>query len=374
MLDLYNNYNSSARKEYLFYLLFFLPLIAGPAIAYVFIVISIVLFIINNKNFTIFGFMFAICLLFVLMYKFLQIGDIGKWQDMSKFYLGWPLIYAYLYYSRTKISIDKLIILFAIEVIVEGILINTIIPSSTLRNYPHDNELDYNQIFIGEFFHRVYSTGTNASVSATIMCMLLSIRESLRKNGILNKNLLSEVLALISIILFNSGTGYMLYAFYLLYRANVLRLKNWPVIAIVAFLAVLALDYFSNSDDAYSVHFSWEYVSFLFDYKADMYKDYLSLFDNWEVYLFGIDFAHYPSITWGDTAFIEFFVSFGIIGYSLLFGMVLPKINKYNWYPLLIGLIGIWHYGGIFSLPGQMVFSYALLINSDFMEQIAPQE
>ena len=56
------------------------------------------------------------------------------------------------------------------------------------------------------------------------------------------------------------------------------------------------------------------------------------------------------------------------MGYVLLLSMALGHINRNNWFPVFIGLVGIWHYGAIFSFPGQLVFSYVLLMNTNPLE------
>lgn len=98
----------------------------------------------------------------------------------------------------------------------------------------------------------------------------------------------------------------------------------------------------------------------MIDYKEELYSEYLSSFNN---KFLGVDFHNMPPLTHGDTALVEFLLSFGLFGIIYFFLLVSHYFNKINWCPLLIGLIGAFHYGGIFSLPGQMLMAYVMVLN-----------
>ena len=81
--------------------------------------------------------------------------------------------------------------------------------------------------------------------------------------------------------------------------------------------------------------------------------------------LFGYDYSKGEEpLTWGDFSIVEFYISFGIIGIILFFLFSFSKMNKTNFVAILIGLLGSLHYGGVFSISGQLVYSLALLLKN----------
>lgn len=101
--------------------------------------------------------------------------------------MGWAVVTATLYFSKTAININKILLLLSAEILFEFLLINTVVPTSILPNYP---KLD-DEIMTGSFF-RVYSIGCNATTTSTILIMLLAYRESLIKRSCLACSRLQE--------------------------------------------------------------------------------------------------------------------------------------------------------------------------------------
>lgn len=342
------------------YFLFFLPLLGSSIVGYVFITLSLLIFLINKKLSKP-GIAIAILFFVLIFYKFQQLGDVVVTEVLVRYFLGEILILCFLYYTKAKVNIDKLIKLYAIEVCIEALLINTILPPSFWPNYPNlDIAVGHQTHFMG-FYQRVYSVGCNATVSSTIMCILASYRQVLIKKGVIYKNIKIEYLIFIAICLFASGTGFCLYLLYLLYKFNLYKSK-YLAIGVVFVIGLLYATTFMEQNDSLFSRFSYMYMEFLWEFKSQQIQEAESYLEAGS-YLIGTDYKNLPLQLWGDFAIRDFIISWGFAGLIFFLLLVLKYINRLNAFVLILGIIGIFHYGGIFSFSGQLVFSYAMLLN-----------
>lgn len=355
------------RNRILFYFLLFMPLSGINIVAYALLLAYFILYqFSNSKMHSIKGVTIAFLVITFFILKYLQVGDFDKCRIIIQYYFGVVLFLYYLEYSKTIIlNIDNLIFILCAEIILEAVLVNTIIPPSKLFNYP--------EVYIQySGYQRPLSIGCNTTVTATILCMLLAHRENLRKLGLLDANTRLDVVAGLTILVMASGMGIGLWALYFAYRMKgPLSYKN--VLLVLSFILLLTLfllivpsiqttifqHLFGNDGDSVA----------LTEFKEEEAERYLSLLDGFSLGL-GFDFKSMSLLTQGDIAYLEMFLSIGIIGILLFVFIILLFINKYNWFPIVLGLIGIYHYGGIFSMPGQLVFGYLLLFNSDRFQML----
>lgn len=344
-----------------FYFLFFLPLLGSVIPGYIFIVFSL-LGILCYASYSKWGILLfsVVCVLLGL-----KLNQMSLWTDVEvlfRYFLGWIVVFLFLYYTKVRININRLICLYSIAVIVEAILVNTIFSASMFPNYP-DLELakSHQTSFMG-FYQRVYSVGCNATVSSTIMCLLLAYREALNKKGYDWNDWKIDVLAGFSIILFASGTGFCLYIIYLLYKHNMLKWKNILLAVLIFLLLIYISTLFVEGSDSIFSRFSYVYMQFLWDFKMEQIMDaiYLLRLDS---FFLGCAYDDVPLQLWGDFAIRDFFISWGIGGLIVLFVFITKYINKVNAFILLLSIIGLFHYGGVFSFPGQLCFAYAMLLN-----------
>lgn len=344
-----------------FYFLFFFSLLGTVIPGYVFIIFSL-LGILCCAAYSKWG-IFSFTLVCVLLG--LKLNQMSLWADVEvlfRYFLGWIVVYAFLYYTKARIDINRLIFLYSIAVIVEAVLVNTIFPASMMPNYPNLELVPSHQTHFMGFYQRVYSVGCNATVSSTIMCLLLTYREALNKNGYDWNNWKIDVLAGISIVLFASGTGFCLYTIYLLYKRNLLKWKNTLLAVLALFLLIFISTSFADGTDSIFSRFSYIYMQFLWNFKEEQIMDAIYLLEL-DSFFLGCAYNDIPLQLWGDFAIRDFFISWGFFGFMILFAFVLKNINKINALVLLLSIIGLFHYGGVFSFPGQLCFAYALLLN-----------
>ena len=62
----------------------------------------------------------------------------------------------------------------------------------------------------------------------------------------------------------------------------------------------------------------------------------------------------------GDFQLVSFLEVNGVVGLVVLLLAILLNVNKNNWLPVSILLLGILHYGVMFSFPGQFMFGFFL--------------
>lgn len=346
--------------QILFYIAFFSPLLGISGLWFVIMSFSIIYAFYVNKHRKI-GFPeLILTILFILcaIIKLFHFCDISIWFPTIKYYMGIGIVICFLYLLDIVIDVNKLIIALNIEIFIEAILINTVLPANYLPNYP---DLDY-LITTGQIA-RVYSVGCNASKTATILTMLLSYREIMRMNRFVADNRIIEVISFISIIVLGSGVGFLLYILYLIFKYQLLRMRYIIFCMILMYFLFQFSKSISMNQDSIFQRFSYEYFEYILDYKK-LQIDYLIQEYNVSNKIFGSTLKNVDDpIIWGDFAWIEYYISVGLFGIVVFLLTIYKYINNMNWFPVFIGILGAFHYGGIFSLPGQMVFAYVLLLN-----------
>lgn len=347
--------------------MFFVFTLMMPILAYLIMLMLVLYYVIKTSAITKWGgIIFVIIMLFLLL-KTSQMGDLYKLRNSFNFYFGWAIAVAYLYYTKTRININTLILIFSLEIILEGILINTVINPSLLPNYSALNIENSTHItaFWG-FYQRVYSICANATMSSTVLILCLAYREMMRKCGVDNGGVIIDILSLVAIFMLMSGTGFFLYMIYLVYKYNLLNYKN--IVFFIFFL--FFVDFLSKEGGLMEQlgvsKFSLSYLLDLIEFKINQNSDYQEEFNVISSFKYiGASFKGRTELIYGDFAIGELFMMFGLCGYFIFFLFILKYINRYNKFIILIAIVGFCHYAGIGTVAGQLVLAYTFLFNEN---------
>ncbi len=276
-------------------------------------------------------------------YIILKLGQIGFYDGLYFIRLYWGFILFYLLFkSGIKINADKLLIILSLLTIAEAVLINTIISAQYLPNFPPAEAASH---FVSEGYQRPYSFGGNASVTSVILMAFLAV-SSLGWRG------KTVVISAVSVCM--SGSGFIAAIIYFLARSSrILYLFIIPIIILVIYFG-----------DIYKI--SLGYISYLFDFKIEQIRNEISP----DFLLFGDALQAADGGAGGDFAALIFLKYNGLAGLFLFFIFLALNINKLNWLPLLILIVGTFHYGVVFYYPGQLALGYFLNLKPDSIDGV----
>lgn len=289
---------------------------------------------------------------------------------ITRYYLGLIIIYYFLAFYRPSIDLDHLICVFFVLVLCEAILINTIInPFQYLPNYPKnvfENDITIGHVtkFMG-FYQRPYSIGMNASCSSSIMCGLLLNRALMINKNQIVENWFIEFIGFLTILMFASGVGLTLYFFYYLYKKQLFTRKRVFYFIVIAALLynfyIPFIDFFDSDSILQKV--STGYMNFLIELKIVQFIDVLELLyiEPNSIWIGQFFSTKSDVIIQSDFAWCNFFQCAGLIGVGIYIVFVIKKSCIFNYVPITILLFSALHYGGIFTLPGQIVLANILL-------------
>jgi len=257
-----------------------------------------------------------------------------------RFFWGFLLFY-FVFKTGIQIQVNKLLVFLSALTIAEAVLVNTIISAEILPNYPSKINAAGHFSAVGEY-QRPYSFGGSASVTGVTLAALLAV-STLGWKG--------KSLTIVAILACMSGSGFV--ALFIFFLAVAPR----PVI----FLLVPAFVGVIYSEEIPKI--SAGYLSLLVELKAnqtvnELRADLFSL-------LMGVPLATRTASSYGgDFAALSFLVLNGLVGLGFLLIIIFSNVNKRNWLSILIMLIGTFHYGAMFYLPGQLLLGYFLNITS----------
>ena len=291
-----------------------------------------------------FGLFDALFLLYIITILFCNFLLVGAFLSLStfRFYFGFYVFYIF-FKSGVDLPIKKIIYFLLLFIPLEALLINSVISPHIMPNFPAPEAFSH---FSSGGYQRPYSFGGNASVSSSILVIMLSVLSVSRavKLGVVG-----------CIMLFSSGSGYLSLIFmYLLKYAKY-------VVIFSLFLIFLLINYrisIINYVDSFGIKLNSRYIIFLIDFKINQT---LSMFDDFS--LLDILFGKLKVLGdgyGGDFGWLYFVLGYGIISFFTLITFVLSKATKSTLIPLLIALLATFHYPVIFFLPGQIVLGYLM--------------
>lgn len=355
------------------YSLFLLPLIGSGVPAYI-IAIIFIGYRITTLKFKLQDVFFLIAILVWFVFKCQQ-SDIYATTILLRYYFGFYIFYLFFNNVDKDIDLNQLLLIFCIVVLAEAVLVNTIINPEWLPNYPKSDmgELVFETKILG-FYQRPYSIGTNSTITSTLIMVLLFNNYSTDKRLTSNGSKGTLILAIITVIILGSGTGYMLFLLFLIYKIGPFRNSLY---AMISCLVIFILYYLIFIADVGSIggleKISSTYLDFLYDFKIEQIDAVKrDLLTNYNQLYIGKKFDEASQlIIWSDFAWNDLFLCAGFIGLGITSLIFLFKTNKYNWIPVLIFVVGAIHYGAMYSLPGQLLLGY--FFSSQFRRKVTGQ-
>jgi len=332
-------------------------LAAFRPIVFVFYGWTVIKFLLNKPTVSVSEGLLLAFLALRLVTGFDQIGFLSSILYLRLF---WGFVFFYLYFKVTPISLETTFIFLVIITCCEYVLIH-LFPGSIdiLPNYLQKE-------LIKQFYSSVswlggaYGFGGNRTVTGVI---LLSFFAYFDQNKIEGK----WFCFLGSILCFSSTALALLVVYLIATNFNLLKNKLAGAFVLFAIIAFIMFIVFSDNEILYRL--SWEYVTYIiFEYKAAQIEEAIAILDhNMLSMLFGSHVFSGESaevfgygVSFGDFMWLEFFIQYGLLGMVIIFGFVLVRINQVNRWPILLLLVGTFHYHVIFSVPGQLVLAYFL--------------
>lgn len=346
------------------------------SLAYALMMLMILIRINKDTKINFYDFFILLSLIVFATFKFMQVGPlIGE--AILRYYLGVIIVYWFIKTNFIKLDIQKLIFYYCLCVFIEAVIINTLLdPFRYLPNYPlsvfEGNIESHYTKFMG-FYQRPYSIGMNSSTSVTILCGMLMYRNVLINNGQIIEDKKIEIMGGLTVIMFASGVGIGLYFFYLIYKFKLLTVERSILLLILGLLIVPNYQMISStfSSDSILQKVSAGYINFLIDFKATQIDKVFNILkvDGNSMWIGQAFKAKSEIILQSDFAWNDFFQCLGIIGLVLFLLFLINKINRNSIFPVMLFLVGAIHYGGVFTLGGQIILALILFNFSSAAEE-----
>tara|TARA_R110002050_G_scaffold237905_1_gene374010 strand:+ start:21456 stop:22568 length:1113 start_codon:yes stop_codon:yes gene_type:complete len=340
--------------------LFFIHYLGIGAVAQVIVLILLLIELFRGKRLSITLadtiFLYCIALLFVL--KLFHVG-FGTNLLMLKFYWGFIVFYYYFKLSNYKFDLLLFFWLTVIITLLDFALINTIVPLEMMKNIPstHAGIISLESKFL--FINRSYGLASMPTASATILVALLAGLYIQQRDDFRNYHILITILPLICL---GSGTGFLLFLFFVFVRFKLFKGLKFNI----GVLFFLLFSYFvtkqSINTDSVFRRLSVDYFDRLIQLKSEQITDVLILLDHslFET-LFGLNYTSSMNVRiMSDFGWIDLLECYGIFGvFSFILFLVLKR--KLAYLPILIFVIGYFHYPALGTIPGQILFASLLI-------------
>ena len=360
-------------NNFFLHLIFLLPLIGTSIPAYI---IAIVYLLINvtKLKFKLEDLVFLGVILTWFIFK-IQQSNLVACTILFRYYFGFYVFYLFFNKSKIQIKLDKLLWIICIAVVIEAIIINTIVPAQYLPNYPKTElgDLTAETKILG-FYQRPYSIGTNSTITSTLVMVLIFYVFGFSKALDINRSNKLLFFSFFTVLILGSGTGYALLLLFLIYKTR--PFKN-IVTASFSILFIMLIYYLIFVLDIGSLDgldkISALYLNFLYDFKILQIQDvnYLLNTEQFQT-IIGRSFQDPKElIIWSDFAWLNLFECTGYLGLLTTILIFLFKTNRYNYITVLVFIIGAFHYGAIYALPGQLLIGYFLSINFITNEKVS---
>lgn len=349
-----------ALKENLVYFLFFLPYTGTGIPAY--IVCLLYMFVrIKYLRFKLADIFFLAVILVWFVSKLLQ-SDPGSASILLRYYFGLYIFYLFFNNFTWELDVEKLLMLICGAVIVEAVLVNTIINPAYLPNYPKSSMngiMNFETNFFG-FYQRPYCIGNNASITGTIIMVLVFTLDYIKKQQGLKISFKIMTLATAAIILLASGVGFMLYLLFHVLKVQPFKNMLRAIISIFTLLLMYILIFVVDIGGSSGFEkISALYINFLIEFKTGQVETVFSKLQENNSLWIGMPFTSpVELIVWGDFAWNDLFFCTGYIGLFTTVLLLLVKANRYNKIPVLIFALATFHYSAMYALPGQMLVGY----------------
>lgn len=296
----------------------------------------------------------TVFLLFLIIYHLITSGFESIFQ--IRFFWGWALFF--IFFSTYRLDktyvlyFKKLLILLCLYTLFEAVAVNFFIDASSLPNYPQDR-LAAGTHF-SDIYQRPYSFGGSATVTSALL-VAMSLMVQLR--------LWNKILLALTVLVLGSSVGILLFMFSLI--AGNTSNKNVVISTVV--LVLILTGYFAFVPDEYLGRdkMAYEYFMVTSDMKLE---SALSLVNTAAISDIIIGKISEEGIYGGDFAMYSLVLNFGLIGLVILGLFIFYASSGSTFLPLFILFVGSFHYGVMFSLPGQMLFGLLLAGGLDLKE------
>ncbi len=281
--------------------------------------------------------------------------------QIFRFFFGFTLFLVFFrQVDESSLNVTTALIIAAVVTLIEAFLVNTFLPISVMPHFPHS-------ISIGApegFYQRAYGFAYNPSATSTLLVCLMTL--SLRNTTLspLSRYILDAIGAA-AVIACASGMGYFLLAVYFIFLS---RYGSGIKGVILLGAALGYLYYFFVLDQGPDIvdaeigiahKISPDYLHFLTSYKLELTDE---IPDDLFQLLIGRDYGPEGNIPLlSDFGWLDFLATCGVMGLLLYGWCILSNLRPSNCAPLLILLLGATNYGGLFTLPGQILFAYCLM-------------
>jgi hypothetical protein len=339
-------------------LLFFIQYLGLGAIAQIVILLFVVIELFRGARISLSDadrFLFF-CVFITFIFKMLLV-PLEVNLLLFRFYWGFVLFYLFFLIAKFKIDFLLLFWITAIVSMLEGFLLNTILPLGVLKNIPaeHINVINNE---MGLSFVRAYGLASSPTSSATIMVILLTCVYVFQQEKFKDYFLLPTAGALIS---FGSGTGFLLFFVFLFVKYKLYKGFKLFFGLIVIYAATVFVMNQDISEGGILMRVSGNYFGALIDLKTIQITEVLNKI-NESVYntILGVSYKSIEEVrVMSDFGWIDFLECYGFIGISMFMLFLIFK-KKIFTLPVLIILLGFFHYPAIGSIPGQILFASIL--------------
>lgn len=272
-------------------------------------------------------------------------------------YFGFIFIYFFIKHSKVfqYISFKNLFFLLVGVTLIDCVIVNFFISPEYLPNYPDVSDNPH-QTHIDLFgYQRPYSFGGSSTVSSVILLSISSFLMIRREF-----NFFHLLLFMLCILLFRSGTGFVLSLIFLpliiLVRYRRYSVILFPFLASV-FLSVVI--YIFTAENL-ALRFSGQYLLFIIDFKISQISEIFYGYTFID-YVFGnvvsldADSGGYGYK--GDFGWLEVVLGYGWFGFFMVLSFIFTTLNRINFIPIVILLLGTLHYGVMHNVVGQLVLA-----------------
>jgi hypothetical protein len=279
---------------------------------------------------------------------------------LFRFYWGFTLLFFFILISDFKFNFILFFWITIIITTIESGLINTIVPYEMMRNVPgsHLEVLEFESKWM--LYNRAYGLASSPTSSATILVLLLACIYKFQKEKYKDYYILITIFGL---ILFSSGTGFILFLVFLAMRYNLF--KGRKLIFGLSILGAITIFIMGQSINQGGIlmRLSGNYFETLFDLKGEQILEVFSKIGNsiFEIFVGAkYDFVEETRVM-SDFGWIDFVECYGILGPFLFISYIFMK-RIFFFAPILLVVFGYFHYPAIGSIPGQILFA-AILVN-----------
>ncbi len=347
-------------NEYFLYSLFLLSLLGTSLPAYI-VVICFLLYKISHLKFKIQDFIFLLAIVLWFILKVKQI-DLNSSIILFRYYFGFYVFYLFFNNVNIDLRLDKLLWVICGAIVLEAILINTIVSSEWLPNYPKNEIGEFGaQTKIFGFYQRPYSIGTSSTITSTLVMVLIFYVFGFTKDSGIDKSKVLLIFSIFTVLILVSGTGYVLLLLFGVYKIGPFKNLLSAIISIGMLFLIYYLIFIADIGSLDGLDkISSAYLEFLYYFKIMQIDDviyYLRAVPD-QIFIGKAFEDSKQLVIWSDFAWLNLFECTGYLGFFITISIFLFKTNRYNYIPIFVFFIGAIHYGAIYSLPGQLLFGY----------------